>query len=202
MAVPSDVTLVNLNQPYVFKGWFPGSYGIVDQFIRKVPFLQLQQPTTQVNWNLLNTSNTVVPYSTSPTLPTTPLDFAQSNVTLSRFGDSVLVDNYSEAASGNVNDLLQIQIQAKRVAIIQQLGAQIVDGDPELSTMSGLSDLVTSNQQFSVSGTGGLPSLHDLLHLLHLLRASDGSVGGGADCLVMDERASAAIHNIVDVTVL
>jgi hypothetical protein len=186
MAVPSDVTLVNLNQPYVFKGWFPGSYGIVDQFIRKVPFLQLQQPTTQVNWNLLSTSNVVVPYPPNPSspLPTTPLNFTQSSVTLTRIGDSVLVDNYSEAASGNVNDLLQVEIQAKRVAIIQQLGLQITQGNGTSPNLSGFSTLVTSNQEF----TQYSPTPLHIYQLINLVRASDGSVGSGADCLVMDER--------------
>jgi hypothetical protein len=109
-------------------------------------------------------------------------------VTLTRIGDSVLVDKYSEAASGNVNDLLQTEIQAKRVAIIQQLGVQTTQGNGTLPNLSGFSSVVSSNQEFSVSGTGGLPAMLDLLHLVHLVRASDGCVGAGADCLVMDER--------------
>ena len=188
MSIPNDATLISLNRPYVFKGTFPG--GFVDQFVRKFPFHRIEQPTTQVSWNLLSSSNAISFYLPDPPspLPTNPLNFSASNLTLTRVGDSVLVDYFSEVVSGNTNNLLDTEIQTKKVGIIRTLGAQIIQGNGIAPNIKGLQSLVISSQQFSVASTGGVPYLKELNQLVHMVRASDGCVGGGADCIVTHER--------------
>jgi hypothetical protein len=183
MAIPTDLTMITLNRPYVFKGCFP--LGFIDQFIRKLPFQYLDQPTTNVFWNQISGSLTAAPYNADANLPATPLNTTQKIILLQRIGDSVLVDQQSQTASGNTNDLLQTEIQAKRVAIVRSLGYQAILGDANSPNLNGL--ISESPSTITVSGTG-VPTVNDLHRLVHMVRASDGAVGGGADCIVTHER--------------
>lgn len=186
MTIPSDSTLVNLNQSFVNRGWYP--FGFVDQFIRKIPFLKLERPTIEVNWNV---PSSIVPMTVSPflidaALPSSAVEFIRKTISLQRIGDTALVDYLAQESSGNPNNLLDIQIQAKKVAIVRTLGQQIFQGNGTPPNLSGLSAVVTMGQQFTLSGT--LPAIADLEKLLHTVRASDGCVGSGPDCIVTHER--------------
>lgn len=188
MGIPNDVSLVNLNNSYIFKGFYP--QGIIDQFIRKIPFHRLDKPTTVVSWNRpkINTLVTVPVYARGADVDSTPQDFELTTRTMQRIGATALVDDFSQAVSGNPNNLLEAEIQAKKIAIIRTLGAQIFVGSGAENNFNGLKSEVIPSQEFSLTGNPLLPTDKNLLQLINMVRASDGAVGGGADCLVTNER--------------
>lgn len=194
IGIPSDTTLVNLNRPYVFNDWYPG--GFIDHFIRKVPFQRLQQPTTSVAWNTATSLSVVAPYAPNAGgLGATPMNATHTSLTLRRIGDSAMVDALSQASSGNTNELLQAQIVAKKIGIIRKLGQQIIQGDGTGAQLIGLQSLVDTNQEFNVNAVTQVPTTIELDKLINLVRASDGCVGGGADCLVAHETVIRFIIN-------
>lgn len=184
-----DNSLNNLNRPYVFKGWYP--QGFIDQFIRKVPFQRLEQPTAQVGWNVTGTTMSLSGaafYSPGSAPPGLTVDFKLVPKPFQRLGETLQVDNLAETASGNTNDLLEAAIQAAKISLIRTLGVEIFVGTGTPPDLNGLGyEVNLSGNQFNVTSSG-LPSYIDLLQLVNMVRASDGAVGGGADCIVTHER--------------
>lgn len=196
MGIPTNDSLVSLNRPYVFNGWYP--LGFIDQFIRKIPFQRIDQPTTQVGWNTADPSLITVPvFAQDDNVDLSAQDFSQTQMTLQRIGATALVDSLSQASSGNTNSLLDAEIQAKKIAIIRTLGAQIISGDGLTNNFNGLKAEIEASQEFSLSALAGagLPDHRDLLRLINMVRCSDGSVGGGADCIVTHEQVIRYIIN-------
>lgn len=194
MPIPTDTTNNNLNRSYVMNpSWVPG--GFVDQFIRKVPFQRVERATTQVKWNRLPAGTSipsVAAYAADGILSGLPIDVATlpKTVTLQRIGDMVQVDYFSQMASGDPTDLLKMQMAARKVGVIRSLGLQIVQGNGVAPQLSGLGNeqTVDGGPSFPVTGGVGFPTLQDLHKLVNAVRASDGFVGAGADCLMTHER--------------
>jgi len=91
MGIPTNDSLVSLNRPYVFNGWYP--LGFIDQFIRKIPFQRIDQPTTQVGWNTADPSLITVPvFAQDDNVDLSAQDFSQTQMTLQRIGATALVD--------------------------------------------------------------------------------------------------------------
>lgn len=193
MGIPSDDSLNNLNRPQVFRGWYP--LGFIDQFIRKIPFQFLERPTQKVKWNLIDLngqqlSSSFYAPSSAPTMLS--IDFSQTTVPLQRLGNIVMVDSLSETASGDVNDLLEAEIQAAKIAIVRTLGSEVINGQgtsgPPPPHLNGLQFEITGYSAQKFTTAGDAPTVQQLLQLIHMVRSSDGSVGSGADCIVTHER--------------
>lgn len=198
MGSPSDNTANLLNRPYVSKGWFPSptaGAGFVDQFTRKIPLQRIEKPTINLSWDRFDPSVgslTVNPYATGGTPSSVQLEVIQTTRPFQRIGAMALVDSLAEAASGIPNDLLMAQIQAAKIGIIRTLGSQIITGDGISPHLNGFDyEIYPATQGFSVSMVSGfnVPSVQDILYLINLVKASDGSIGRGyADCIVTHER--------------
>ena len=186
--LPTDATFTALNQPYVYEGWYPN--GFVDQFIRKIRFERLQKPTATVLFNRVSGSLPGVDaFAPEAPMDNTAINASQQTVTLKRLGDVVLLDHLSGLVAGNVNDPMEMLTSMRKVSVIRTLGFQIINGDGTGANLAGLNALLSSGTQYTaVDPITDLPTWMDLRTLVHTVRASDGFVGGGADCLVTTDQ--------------
>ena len=214
MPLPTDNTVNNLNPALVLPGWYPT--GFIDQFIRKIPFQRIERTTTTVTWNrwLVPTMPPPPPppeypmpstYAPNAALSNVAVDTVQKTVTLRRIGDTALVDQFSQMVSGAANDLLQMQIEAKKIGVIRRLGSEIIQGSGAGTSLSGLGNEQTTdapNQTIVVTAGGAnlYASLEDLHRLVNLVRASDGYVGAGADCIVTHERVVRLLFHLSEIS--
>lgn len=202
--------LANLARPFVASDWYPG--GKLDQFIRKIAFQAVDGSTEKVSWNRALTMPTAPLYAISDigNMANTMMNpDARVDSPMARIGDIVVLDSFQEDASSNIMDMLDVQIAAKKVMIVRQLGTQLFQGTGAASPQD-VKGLGTPQQVGgapanlwvipSVNATGNALTKEQLHQLVTMVTASDGSVGAGADCIVGNDQAVRGIAKLLEDT--
>lgn len=187
MAQPTTDTINNLTTCLRMPGFFPGGY--IDQFLRTIPFQAVDGYGRQVEINRATSLGDAPMYSPGDSMAAAQGVTALSTFTFERIGGTAIVDEADIVASQDPNDQLEIQVAMRRVALLRELGEQIVIGDGTPPNLAGLSEYVSVAGGNAVDLAGAAPTLKDFHRLVALVRASDGFVGGGADALVMNSQA-------------
>jgi len=112
-----------------------------------------------------------------------------------RLGGIAEVDLADETASSTDNDLLDIQVQMKKVSLLRLLASQIIVGTGAGNNIEGFNALIDPAQDILL---GVAPTLADFHNLISLVRASDGSLGAGADALVMNRNARRTLLGLIE----
>lgn len=190
-AVAGPDTVANLSRTYVVPAWFPG--GFVDQFIRKVRFERIDQPSESVRWNRADPLPAVAAYDLGAVLPAAAMQTVRVTGTMRRIGDVAEVDTFQETSCSDPNPQLDVQVQAKRVAIVRTLGSLLVAG--AAGDFDSLAARIVAAQRMTGIST---PTLQDVARLIRRVTASDGWSGSGADCLVANERVARHLVRLLE----
>lgn len=181
MSICSTTTVSNLTEARLrsrLPTWFPG--GLVDQFIRKLPFHKMGRWTEKLVWNRAVAFSQIVsaagPYAQDTTRSAVALDTSGSTNegTFNRFGDFLEVDVHQDP------ELIREQIRAKEAAVVRSLGDQVLNGDGNAPNIQGFDYWCHADQKHQKS----VPTLDDWDLLASLVTPSDGMVGAGPDCFV------------------
>lgn len=191
MTIPNTTTVAALSREYVVPTWYPG--GFLDQFIRKIPFQKIDQPGPTLEWARATAAPVAQLYTASTVLAVAATDMTAQSITMRRIGDICEVDTFMESANSDPNNQLQAQIEAKKVAVIRELSNQMINGTA--GNFDSLDTKIsTGTQQLSIAA----PTKEQLHQILLRVTASDGYVGGGADCLVASARAVRYIIKLME----
>jgi hypothetical protein len=199
MSLPSQTTVQNLSYVYKHPAWYPA--GKLDQFVRKIPFEHVDQPSESMDWNRATALPTVVAFVPGGALPATAMDTTKVTANWLRVGDVAEVDYFHKVAASDPFDQLEVQVTAKKVGVVRALGLGIVEGGGGAGIFEGFKFRITGGQTTGAAdnaANGGVPTLNDLHRLFYLVTASDGCVGAGADCFVAAPKAVRFIAKLIE----
>jgi hypothetical protein len=198
MSLPSQTTVQNLSRPYKAPTWFPK--GFLDHFVRKVPFEPVTEPSPTTEWNRATSLPAVGVYARGATFTAAALDTTKVTGNWVRIGEVAEVDVFDQWAASNTIEQLAVQVGARKVAVVRALGLGILEGTGGAG-VEGFKFHITSGQTIGAANgaaNGGAPTIEDLHKLVYLVTASDGCVGGGADCLVASSKGVRFITQLME----
>ena len=200
MSLPSQTTVQNLSYAYKQPTWYPK--GLLDQFVRKVPFEHVDQPSPSLDWNRATVSiPALAVVAAGGTLTATAMDTTKVTGNWVRIGDVAEVDYFHKASASDPFDQLEVQVTAKKIACVRSLGLNILEGLGGADVFEGFKFRVTSGQTIGAANNGangGAPTIEEVHKLVSLVAASDGCVGAGADCLVAASKAVRFILKLIE----
>lgn len=194
MAQPTSTTIDNLTRCLRLPGFFPGGY--VDEFIRVIPFQEAAGYGRSVQINQASSLGDVAAYAAAGTLVAVQGVTALATFTFSRLGGTAQVDDADILASSELNEQLELQVAMRKVALLRTLGIAVLLGNGVAPDMSGLATQLGVGQTIDLGGVA--PTLAAYHRLVALVKASDGSVGTGADALVMNLNARRQLTSILE----
>ncbi len=198
MPQPTAATVLNLSRQVLLGGFFPG--GFVDQFVRMFGFQGIFNAGSEIAFNRASTLPTPQPYNAGQTLQGNALATTKLTVDLRRIGDFVKIDWADQVGSTEANDQIVQQWNALRIATIRAVGFQIIEGTNVAPAWNGLKQQATGSQLIGAGNgapNGAIPTLEDFSKLVNLPRASDGSVGAGADALIGTEKTERQLFRLM-----
>lgn len=182
MSFPSPLSLTNLSLPNRLAGtFFPGD-GFRDQFLHKLPFEEVQQPTANFQFNRWDSPEKLVPFvergSEKETMFPTNVDL--NSVAFERIGSTLELDTF-DSISGRMSDNLAVQAFGIKLSILRSLSLQLIQGTASPNII-GLKSLSASHTVGAAAGAtnGGFMTLQDIYTAMYLVAPTEGEVGVGA----------------------
>jgi hypothetical protein len=126
MSLPSQTTVQNLSRPYKAPTWFPK--GLLDQFVRKVPFEHVAEPSPTTEWNRATSLPVISVYTRGGTFSAAAMDTTKVTGNWFRVGEVAEVDYFDQTAASNTIEQLAVQVGARKVGCVRALGLGIVEG--------------------------------------------------------------------------
>jgi hypothetical protein len=196
MALPNAATVESLTRCKALPGFFPGGY--VDEFLRKLPFESLEGYGHQVQINRVTVLGAVTYFTAGGLVGNIASAVAASPVTfvVSRVGDIVEVDSADIDGSSPENNQLDLQVEMKKVSLLRSLSSAVISGNGVPPNLSGLEVLATGAQVLDLAGVA--PTLADYHRIIARVKASDGSIGAGADAIVMHPRTRRQLISLME----
>ena len=198
MTLPTSTTIQQLTRPYLLKGYRPGGY--LGPLIRKMPLIPYPQAGQQIRFNRGDTAPTPAVYAAGDNETAAPLETTLVTLTFQRLGAQLELDIADALAASDVNDQLQVQIQALKVQMIRLLLEQLCTGDgsaPNLNGFAAGTDTSQTTGAANGAANGGVPTIEDVALLVTNVTASDDYVGAGPDCLAGTSKAGRFLYKLM-----
>jgi hypothetical protein len=189
MAFPTPATLQNLSIPNREAGWYHPNDGKRDQFLLKIPFVEMEMATDAFQLNRANIIPSV-PFLGRAAAKTNPA----TNVTLNSFefqriAENINLDTY-DSISGRMSDNLEMAARGIKLGILRELALQVIEGVASPNIL-GLKSLSAANTTGAGKGApnGGFMTLADIDLALYNVAPTDDFLGGGAaSCAVLNPK--------------
>lgn len=199
MTLPTTTTLQNLSIPNRQAGWFHPNDGFRDQFLLKLPRIEMEMATDSYQFN---TADSIPAVSFLDSADTKSLE--TTNVTLNtsifqRVGDHLQLDTY-DSISGRMSNNLEVQARGIKLGLLRELSARLINGTSSpniigLQSKTGSSTVGANNG----NANGGFMSLQDIYKALYTCAPTDDLVGGGsADCAVLNPKALRELLGLIN----
>lgn len=201
MAQPSTTTLQNLSIPNRQAGWFHPNDLFVDQFLFKLPRIEMEMATDSYQFNTADTipSISFLARSETKTLPATNVSLVTSS--FERVGNHIELDTY-DSISGRMSNNLEVQARGVKLGLLRELSDKLIEGtaSPDiigLRSKTGSSTVGANNG----NANGGFMSLQDIYKALYTCQPTNDMVGGGAaDCAVLNPKALRELLGLINAT--
>jgi hypothetical protein len=167
MSLPSQTTVQNLSYVYKQPAWYPT--GKLDQFVRKIPFEHVDQPSESMDYNRATSLPAVAAFVPGGALPATAMDTTKITANWLRIGDVAEVDYFHKVAASDPLDQLDVQVTAKKVGVVRALGLGIVEGGGGAGIFEGFKFRITGGQTIGAGNgvaNGAAPTIDDMHKLV------------------------------------